>query len=216
MAINGGAHSSIEESGVNLGTMNCGMTSSAGTSTKPQAVGVVDGPDVDLHAGGSGLRHLGVAFEAEVVVPLHQHLGIDRSVRAMAGGAAFAHRLVFVDMHLSLLAMAGDTGLILARHGQAARGLHDIQSVGIMTLNAVHLPLGHGVMVGKVEFRLGLEMALVAGLGIVARVGDELSPSAARLDMQASRTVAGFAAMQRAFGILANLDLRMPAHGKTA
>lgn len=176
---------------------------------------MIDGSDVNLDSRSPWLGHLGVAFEAEIVVSFHQHLGVDGSMRAMASGAAFAHGLVLIDMHLSLLAVAGDARLVLARHSQASGRLHEIQAVGIVALDAVHLSLGHRMMVGKVELSLGLKMALVAGLRVVAWIGDELAPASARLHVQASWPVAGLTAVERALSILTDLNLRVTAHRKT-
>ena len=132
-------------------------------------------------------------------------------MRAVAGRATFAQRLVFVDMHLTLLAMAGDTGLILTRHRQSAGGFHEVQSMGIVALHTVHLTLRHRMMIGEIELRLGLEMALVAGLGIVSGVSDKLTATSAAFDVEASGAVAGFTAVQRSLGVLADLDPRVTA-----
>ena len=43
---------------------------------------------------GTGLDLLEMAFQAQVGVPFGEHPGIDAAVRRMAGGAAFAHRLM--------------------------------------------------------------------------------------------------------------------------
>ena len=56
---------------------------------------------------------LEMAFEAKVLVPLHQHFIVHRSVRVVAGGAAFTHRLVFKHERPSLGNVAFGTGFIL-------------------------------------------------------------------------------------------------------
>jgi hypothetical protein len=119
-------------------------------------------------------------------------------------------------MHLTLLAMASDTGLVLTRHRQAAGRFHQVQSMGVMALHTVHLTLRHRMMIWEVELRLRLEMALVAGWGIVSGVRDKLTATPAAFDVEASGAVAGFTAVQRALGVLADLDPCVTAQRKAA
>src|SRR4029453_14236586 len=81
-----------------------------------------------------------------------------------------------------------------ARHGQTSGWLQNVPSMGIVTLNAVHALLQDRVVLGQVEFRMGLQMALEATVRIFARVQNKLSTAASRRDMFAAGTMAGFAA----------------------
>ena len=62
------------------------------------------GPDKNGAAIAAGL---GVTLQAEIIVSLNQHLGIDRAVRDMAGGATFPERFVFENMRFGLFTMTG-------------------------------------------------------------------------------------------------------------
>jgi len=64
-------------------------------------------------------------------------------------------------------------GFIEARHRQSARRFHDVHAVGVMALHAVHFPSSTGDA-AESEGRLRLEMALETGLGVLARIDDEL------------------------------------------
>ena len=55
---------------------------------------------------------LEVAFDTKRRVARHEHLVIDRTVRRMAGGAPFAHRLVFKDERAELLHVTFGAGLV--------------------------------------------------------------------------------------------------------
>jgi hypothetical protein len=50
--------------------------------------------------------HLRVTLEAKVVVPLHEHLVGNRTMRVMTDGAAFAERFMLVNDRSRLFAMA--------------------------------------------------------------------------------------------------------------
>lgn len=59
---------------------------------------------------------LEVAFEAEILVPLNEHLVVYRPVRIVAGGAAFTDRLVLEHEWAALRDVAFGTSFILGSH----------------------------------------------------------------------------------------------------
>ena len=139
---------------------------------------------------------LGVAAQTEVRVARREHFGVDRAMRTMADGATLAHSRVLEDDRLGLFAMALGAGLVQTRHRQPASGFHDVLTVGIMALDAVHLAFENGVVLWKMEFRLLGQMAPKASLGIFPGVDDKFSapPRATpQGHMFAPRAVAGFA-----------------------
>lgn len=79
------------------------VTARAPASSALQKRGVITSTDHD-HARCHLL--LEMAFQAQILVPLHQHLVIRRSVRIMAGRATFPDRFVFKHERTSLSHMA--------------------------------------------------------------------------------------------------------------
>jgi len=142
--------------------------------------------------GRAGLD-LGMAFQAQVVVPFHQQLLIDRAVRRVARRAAFPQRLVFEGKGPGLITMALRAGLIEPRHGQAARGLADVASVRVVAIHTVHPVFDDRVMMGQIELGMNLEMALVAGRRIFPWIDNEFSASAAGRDVFAAGAMTRFA-----------------------
>jgi len=151
--------------------------------------------DIDTSAGSRALR-LGVAFKAQIGIPLHQHLRVDGAVRIVADGAAFAHRGVLENHGARLFPMALGAILIQARHGEPARRFHDVHPVGIVTLDATHFAFNDRVMLREMEFRPDFLVALEAAFGIFARVDNEFfQPAAASHgDVFAAGTMTRFAA----------------------
>ena len=86
----------------------------------------------------------------------------------------------------------------------------------IMALDAVHFSFEHGMVLGEVEFGLGIQMALQAGLGFLAGVDDEFLATrlAAPGDMFAARAMAGFAAVLAGHPSLFRMQTRVRTGGK--
>ena len=78
----------VSQSRVNIRTVNGGVASGGPTSAKLQIGRMVALADENL-AWGNALA-LGVAAEAQIIVSLRQQHAVDRTVRVVAGGAAFA------------------------------------------------------------------------------------------------------------------------------
>src|SRR5690348_13504692 len=94
----------------------------------------------NVKAGGACARTLSlrVAFEAQVRIALNKHLGVDGTVRVMADGAAFPERGMLENERTRLFPVTLRAILVFPRHGQTARGLHDIHPVRIVALHAAH------------------------------------------------------------------------------
>src|SRR6478672_4885500 len=94
-----------------------------------------------------------------------------------------------------LLAMALAACLVDPRHGQASRRFHDVLTVWIVALDAIHLSFRKRVMLGKVELGVDLEVALKTRLRIFARVDNELvAPGSAHRHVFARGPMARFTA----------------------
>jgi hypothetical protein len=113
----------------------------------------------------------------------------------VAGGAAFAHGRVFEDVGFGLFAVAVAARFVDAGHGQAAVGFHDVEPVWIVAVDTVHVAFKHGVVLRQVELGVDGEVALETGVGLFARVDDELATTAAGGDVFAAGAVTGFAAL---------------------
>jgi hypothetical protein len=157
-------------------------------SATAQESGVWRLADEDFASGQMGLR---MAFQAEVVIPLHQHLVVNRSMRRVANRATFSQRLVFKDGHFCLFSMTRGAVFILSCEAHPPCCLEDFRAVRIVTINAVHLLLKNGMMLREAEFCVCTEMAIKASRGVLAGIDDEPATTTTSLDMLTARTVAG-------------------------
>lgn len=157
--------------------------------------GVGHASDVDLARRRAGTMILRMAFQAEIAVTLDEELRIDRPVRDVTDRAALAQGFVLEHVLSGLLAMALGARLVQAGHREAkARGLHDVETVRVVALHAIHPAFAHGMMLWQVELGVLLQMAGEAGRRFRARIDDELPAPAADSDVFAARPVASFAA----------------------
>jgi hypothetical protein len=146
-------------------------------------------------------RHLRMAFEAEIVVALDEHLVSDGAVRVMTDGAPFAQRFMVEDPRARLLTVTFRAAFVQARHagrwpntkGGAMRSLHHVRAVRIVALDTIHATFQDGMMLGKLELRVNVKMTCEARLRVAAGIDDQLS-AASGLDVQTSRPVTGFTA----------------------
>jgi len=177
---------------------------------------VIDIPDVKS-PGRRRVLHLRMATEAKIVVPLRQHLVVDGAVRHVAGRASVAQRFVLINVRLGLLAMALGASVIEPRHRQAsAGGLHDVRTVRIVALHAVHLALQHGMVLGKTQLSVNLQVAGQARLRIASWIDDEPPAPPTHRDVFAARAMAGFAACLVLHRCALKEDPRMRAGSKFA
>jgi hypothetical protein len=146
--------------------------------------------DKNLASRHTGTLRLSVAPQTEIVIALEKKLGVDRSVRLMANSATLSQRLVLENKWPSLFPMTLGAGLVEPRHGQAARRFHDVHSVRIMTLRAVHLCFQDGMMLGQFEFGVRFEVAREASSRVLAGVNNEVPTATAHCDMLAAGPVA--------------------------
>jgi len=148
----------------------------------------VEGPAWRIHS-----RNLRVAFQAKIIVPLYQHLRVDRSVRLMADGAAFPEGFVLEDKWPRLLAMTLRASFVQPRHHQTAGWFVDVHPVRIVTLHAIHLPFADRMMLRQIDFRVRLQMTLQTSGRIASRIYNESASPAADRDVPAAGSVTGFA-----------------------
>src|SRR3989338_5072169 len=76
-----------------------------------EAGALVQGGGVGAAADGREIG-LGVAAQAEIAVPAHQHLLMDGPVDLVAGGAPLAERLMLPDERPALVLVALEAGLV--------------------------------------------------------------------------------------------------------
>lgn len=143
------------------------------------------------HAWALRLR---VAAQAEISISFRQQLRIDAAMRLVAGGAAFAHGLVFERHRARLLAVALSTTLVQARHSEPSFRFEDVSTVWIMALGAGHFVLQHGMSLRQVQFGFHRSMALKTQGGIAPRIQNILPATAPLPHVEAAGSVAGFAA----------------------
>ena len=154
---------------------------------------MVDVADENMARSNSGSLRLGVAPQAEVDIPLHEQLGVNRPMRLVTNGATFAQSRVLENKRARLFPVARGAGFVQARHGQAPCGFEDVQPMGVMTLGTAYMTFKQRVMLGQMKLRFSRAVALETGSRIVPRVDNEFASAAAGRDMQAPRAVAGLA-----------------------
>jgi len=209
-------HASIQHPRIDVGTMHGRMAARAPTTAQPQVVRMIDLADKKtLRAGGRALD-LGVTFQAQIIVPLDQHFGVDRTVRGVANRTAFSQRFVFVDYRPALFPMALRATFIQASHGQAARGFHDVHAVRVMAMHAIQFAFDHRVMLRQVELRVDFQMTREARRGIASRIDNEFAAPAARSDVFAPSAMARFTAAAASELRVRHVNARMRAGGKNA
>ena len=164
------------------------MAPRAPASPLPQQKRVRHQANVNFAAGP--MLHLRMASEAKIRIALDQQLPVHRAVRVVTNRAAFPQRLMLEDEWPGLFAMAFRAILVEPRHRQAACGLYNVGTMGIMALHAIHAAFNDRMMLGKVEFGVGLEMTLEAGRWVFSRVDDELAAAAASLEVFAPGSMA--------------------------
>jgi len=146
----------------------------------------------DLSACDARSLHLRVALQTKVIIPLDQHLGIERAVGVMASRAALAQRFVFKNERPGLVTVALGTRLVDAGEGETTGGFHDVPAVWIMALHAIHLSFNHGMMLRQVEIGVRLQMAAETSRRVSSRIDNEFAATAADGDMFATGAMAGF------------------------
>lgn len=183
----------------------------AGTNLEKRRV--VHVADVNVTGGNIRALHLCVAAQAEVGIVFDEHFLVDGTMRTVANGAPFAQRLMFKNERPGLGLMTLGAALILPRHRQPARRFEDVATVGIVAIHAIHVAFDDRVMMGQIEFRLNVEMALETRFRIFAGVNDELR-RAAGTDVFAARAVAGFAPALARHRRVFKMQPRMGTGGK--
>ena len=141
----------------------------------------------DKNHSRSGLL-LEMALQAKRVVPLHQHLLIHGAMHRMAGGAAFAHRLVLEDKGTALRRVAPCAGVRL-RCVRERAAMSGVAFVRIVAVAATHLPFQDRMVIRQVELAALVEMTLKAGLWRLAGIQDRMVCST-RFVVNASRSMA--------------------------
>jgi hypothetical protein len=135
---------------------------------------------------------LEMAFEAKVLVSLHQHFIVHRPVRVVAGHAAFTNCLVFKYKGAALRDMALGAGFVLRRHREWRSDCRRTL-VRIVAVAATHLPMRYRVGMRKIEAALHLQMTIETHFRRPLGIDNGVSRAAA-LGVQAARTMATLAA----------------------
>ncbi len=166
------------------------MTAATPASAARQEGVVRNGANHDRIASRAGDLALEVAFEAEIVIALLQHLLIDRSVHTMTTAAAFPDGFMFEDEWPALRDMAFDAEILLCEQGGATCA-HGVPFMGVVAVDAGDFAFQDRVMIGKVELCALVQVALEAGLGSLAGIDDRFG-SATDFDMDTAGAMTTF------------------------
>lgn len=114
---------------------------------------------------------LGVALQAQIVVPLNEHLVIDGTMDVVARDAAVSERFVLENAAPGLFPVALHAHVILTGYIHAL-SLVNVLSMGIVAVGAIHSILPHRVPVLEAEPRLDGQVTLEAGFRILGGIED--------------------------------------------
>ena len=134
---------------------------------------MVDAADVE--AAGSLL--LEMALEAKALIAHLEHHVVDRAVRIMADGAAFAHGLVFENKRPALCNMAFQASVVLGMQSRSA-AFDGWAFVRIMTIAAAHPGFRNRMVVWQFELPALVQVTLIAILRRPAGIDDGLTLAA--------------------------------------
>lgn len=199
---------------IEIRAMHGGVATGAPATAEFQFVGVVFIADQDLPGADQRALRLRVALEAKIVVALDEHLGVDRTMRAVADDAAFPHRFVLEDEGLALVAMALGAGLVEAGQGEAAGGFHDVRAVRVVALDAIHFAFEHGMMLREAELGVGFQVAIQTARRVFAGIENEFPASTANRNVLAAGAVTGFATTRAGGGARHEVHPRVGAGGE--
>ena len=151
--------------------------------------GVVEAADENLAAGRLLLK---MALKAEGGIALGEELGVDRTVRMMTGGAAFPQRFVFEHMGTALGGVAFETALVLGEEGRVSTAKAGAV-MRVVAIGAGQMTFGHRMTVGQAEGTAHVQVTGEADFGGLVWINNQ-GGVAARLDVEITRTMTGFAA----------------------
>ena len=150
-----------------------------------------------------------MTFQAEVRIAFCQQLWINGAVNTVTIDAAFAHGLMVEHVWSRLLTMTLRANIIHPRHVHALWFV-DVLTMRVMAANTAHATFFKGMMIGQIELRFLINMALEAGFRIFARINDKLAFAAAGIYVETTGTVTTFAALAgNTFLIAGELDPRV-------
>jgi hypothetical protein len=183
---------SISQSGVHIRAVDGGVAARGPACAHLEEGRVVRVANVNVASGNRRALHLRVAAEAKIGITFDEHFLVNGAVRTVAGDATFTQRVVLEDKWPCLISMALGAILIPPRHGQPAGRFHDVHSMRVVALDAVHAAFQDRVVLGKMELSLYLHVALKTSSRVVAGIDDEsfAAAQAGRGDMFAAGTVA--------------------------
>ena len=164
--------------------------------------------DVNPADGDIRALNLGVAAETKVGVVHHEHFQIDGTVRIVADGTTLTKRFMLKNERPGLVLMTLGATFILSGHGEATGRFENVAAMGIMAVNAVHVALNHGVMLGEIEFGLNIQMTLETGFGIFTGVNDKLG-GATGTNVLAAGAMTGFTPALAGHGHVGKMQPRM-------
>src|SRR6266699_3228728 len=93
---------------------------------------------------------LEVAFHTQVRVANGKHLGVHRTMRGMADGAAFPRGLMLENVRTALRGVTAEAAFVFGDQGSAAAAVSGALVWG-MAIGAGHFPFGHGMVARQAE-----------------------------------------------------------------
>jgi len=149
--------------------------------------GVIKIADIDVSIGRLLLE---MAAQAKGLITRNQQSGVHASVRVVAYGATFAHRLMLEHERTELLHVALGADFIFPHEFRPA-ALDNRTLVRVVAVPATYLALEDGMVRRQTELSLLVQMALETRLRRFAWI-DDGSGSAASCNVQAAGSVTGF------------------------
>ena len=131
---------------VDVGAVNRSVTICTPTCTLHHASRVWKVADGQCPGSGK----LGVAFQAQIVVTLSEHLFVDRTMYVVTARASFSKRLMHKHVRAGLLAVTLRARLILARNENSFRVV-DVLTMWVVAIGAAHPTFSDRMMVLEIE-----------------------------------------------------------------
>lgn len=186
-------HVSKPQSLIHVRAVNGTVATRRPTTGPAQEGRVRDSADENFFTARNRLV-LRMASQAKVCVVLDEHHAVDGAVGVVANRATFAQRFVLEHDWSRLLTMTLGAAFVEPGHRESAGGLENVDAVRVVALHAVHATFDDGMMLRQIELCLRFQMTGETSCRVLAGIHDEFAAPAARLDVQAAGSVAGFAA----------------------
>lgn len=150
-----------------------------------------------------------VTLQTEVGITFRQHLWINGAMNIVTIDATFAYGLMVEHVWPCLLTMTLRANIIHSSHVHAL-WIVNILTMRVVATNTAHSPFFERMMIGKIELRFFINMALETCFRIFTWIDDKLTLTAAGIYMETTGTMTAFAALAgNAFLVAGELNSRV-------